>query len=381
MLDVFESDGIENSIDYFDIHNLSFDHPLSSSEIDEFKTILFSINNLRQIYFKGNIDVDSIDKIKNLLSIGGFVDDRLIEKCIVREYNSKDTKRLLDSSYENPNTWQLSYDYDDESYILGEIPKCRELYSFVERIKMLAEKENLSQLEIIFRVYDIIKMFDLLEYEVENENLPDIAINSKATSRGLNKLFSYVLKKLNINSFVGREKNEDSNETFITLVDIKDDKYQIDGMYLFDPAMDSLPKNVYKSDDVRMINYNYFGLTLDDISYSKYNDVLIGAFGILSLDDLSFSYEKKESSKDVKTNKEMTGILSSFSYDYHDLFNRVKNSKTISIDTISALVNNVYGENDRIPNYLDLLKENYEARKEELFNPKPEEMLDKLLKQ
>ena len=29
----------------------------------------------------------------------------------------------------------------------------------------------------------------------------------------------------------------------------------------------------------------------------------------------------------------------------------------------------------------DLLKENYESRKEELFNPKPEEMLDKLLKQ
>ena len=260
MLDVFESNGIENSIDYFNIQNLSFDHPLTTPEIEEFKSIIFSINNLRQIYFKGDIDIASIEVIKNLLNIGGYVNDSLIEKYIIREYDSKDVKKILESSYENPNSWQIAYDHEDDSYVLGEIPKCRELYSFIDRIKLLVSKENLSELEKVLRVYDIIKLFDYQDDNLENENLPDIVINSKGTSKGLNKLFSHILKEMGIKSFIGREKSENGMESYITLVDITDDKYGFDGMYLFDPSMDSLPKSTYKSDDIRMINYNYFGL-------------------------------------------------------------------------------------------------------------------------
>ena len=55
MLDLFENS--ENKVlNYFNVQNLSFDHPLTSSEIEEFKTIIFSINDLTQIYFKGTID-------------------------------------------------------------------------------------------------------------------------------------------------------------------------------------------------------------------------------------------------------------------------------------------------------------------------------------
>ena len=51
MLDLFENS--ENKVlNYFNVQNLSFDHPLTSSEIEEFKTIIFSINDLTQIYFK-----------------------------------------------------------------------------------------------------------------------------------------------------------------------------------------------------------------------------------------------------------------------------------------------------------------------------------------
>ena len=51
MLDLFENS--ENKVlNYFNVQNLSFDHPLTSSEIEEFKTIIFSINDLTQTMLK-----------------------------------------------------------------------------------------------------------------------------------------------------------------------------------------------------------------------------------------------------------------------------------------------------------------------------------------
>ena len=43
MLDVLESFDVENSFDYFNVQNISFDHPLTSQELDQFKTIIFSL--------------------------------------------------------------------------------------------------------------------------------------------------------------------------------------------------------------------------------------------------------------------------------------------------------------------------------------------------
>lgn len=381
MLDVLES-GLDNSLDYFNVQNLSFDHPLTPLEIDEFKSMIFSLNNLSQIYFKGNIDIKSIETIKNLLSISGYVDDKMIEKCVAVMLPRKDLDALLNSSYENPSTWQVAYDVEDNNYMIADIPKCRSFFSYIDRIKLLAKKENLSQFEIVLRVYDIIK---LLEYDNSDMSdkvdlLPEIVRDGKASSFGFNKLFSYILTEFGINSFVGCEKSFSGIESFITAVEIKDDKYGIDGIYLFDPSMDSLSKDIYKSDDIRMINYNYFGLRFSDIDYSICKDSLSGVFGILSIDDFDYSNERRNSCKDATTKKSFDLLEKTFGLSYRDLYGRIKNSALIPFDSIELAISNIYGENKNVPNYKELVKENYFSRKSELFNPTTNELLDGMLK-
>lgn len=381
MLDVLES-GLDNSLDYFNVQNLSFDHPLTPLEIDEFKSMIFSLNNLSQIYFKGNIDIKSIETIKNLLSISGYVDDKMIEKCVAVMLSRKDLDALLNSSYENPSTWQVAYDVEDNNYMIADIPKCRSFFSYIDRIKLLAKKENLSQFEIVLRVYDIIK---LLEYDNSDMSdkvdlLPEIVRDGKASSFGFNKLFSYILTEFGINSFVGCEKSFSGIESFITAVEIKDDKYGIDGIYLFDPSMDSLSKDIYKSDDIRMINYNYFGLRFSDIDYSICKDSLSGVFGILSIDDFDYSNERRNSCKDATTKKSFDLLEKTFGLSYRDLYGRIKNSALIPFDSIELAISNIYGENKNVPNYKELVKENYFSRKSELFNPTTNELLDGMLK-
>lgn len=380
MLDVLESSENENSFDYFNVQNISFDHPLTSSEIEEFKSIVFSLNNLRQIYFKGTIDVSSIELIKNLMALGGYILDGAVEKYVVTMLSSSDMNKILESNYENPETWQIAYDLDDDSFVLTSIPKCRSFFAYLNRIKTLVEKEELTDFEKVLRVYDIIKTYNYSDSSNDSLQLAEIVEMQTAGSKGFNKLFSFILSQLGINSFVGREKDSDKKESYITLVDIKDEKYGVDGIYLFDPSMDSLPAEIYKSEDIRRINYNYFGLNISDIHYSICNDMLIGALGILAIDDYDYSYERKKSNKDSATTKEFEQLNRRFLLKYSDLFQRVQNSKTIPIDTICTAVNNIYGENDKVNDYERLLRENYESRKAELFNPKTEEILSNLLK-
>jgi len=378
MLDVLESFNVGNSFDYFNVQNISFDHPLTVSELEEFKTIIFSLNNLQQIYFKGTIDVDSIETIKNLLAISGFVDDSLVEKYVVKIFSRNDMNRILSSNYDNPDTWHVAYDVNDNSFSLADIPKCRGFYTYIDRINLLSNIEELSDFEKLLRVYDIVKMYDY-SYDNSNISLPTIVDNNSANSYGFNKLFSFILNNLGFSTFVGREKDSDGNISYVTVVDVKDDKYNVDGIYLFDPSMDSLPKETYKSDDIRRINYNYFGLNLSDIDYSLYGDSLIGALGILSINDFDYSLEKKNLNRDSIISKEFFEINRAFPLKYKDLYERISSSVPISFDTISLAIENIYGENKNVEDYYSLIRENYESRKGELFSLKTEEVLSKLL--
>ena len=378
MLDVLESFNVGNSFDYFNVQNISFDHPLTVSELEEFKTIIFSLNNLQQIYFKGTIDVDSIETIKNLLAISGFVDDSLVEKYVVKIFSRDDMNRILSSNYDNPDTWHVAYDVNDNSFSLADIPKCRGFYTYIDRINLLSNIEELSDFEKILRVYDIVKMYDF-SYDDSNISLPTIVENNYANSYGFNKLFSFILNNLGFSTFVGREKDKDGNISYVTLVDVKDEKYCIDGIYLFDTSMDSLPKDTYKNDDIRRINYNYFGLNLSDIDYSLYGDSLIGALSILAIEDFDYSLEKKNASRDSVVLKEFFELNKVFALKYKDLHERINSSSPISFDVISSAIENIYGENNNVNDYYSLIRENYDSRKNELFSLKTEEVLSKLL--
>lgn len=361
-----------NSIDYFDVQNLSFDHPLSLEEIEDFRLTIFNLNNLSNIYFKGNIDIRTIEKIKDLLRMSSFIDDSSVEKIVTANLSSEDYKKFTTSSFENPKTWKVAYYKDGDNYLLTDIPRLRELLSYKENIEK--QINEYSPFEKVTYLYDLIKTYEL--DNKKEKTLPEITESKITNQKGFNLVFSYLLNEFEIPNYIGRIKSKDEKISNITLAYIKDDKYKIDGLYLFEPTMDNLSKEEYRKNEVRTINYNYFGLKVDDINHSIFDDKLLQPLSIFESEDYLYSIEKMQNIRDKVTTKELTKLFKTFNKPYDFLYDRIWNSRTITFDDIEQSRKSIYiNEND---DFKKLVRENYHLRKEELFTPKTEEILEKL---
>lgn len=371
-MNVLELEKDEEIFSYFDVQNLSVDHKLTPEDVEQYKDLIFSPNSLHQVYFKDDCDLESIQLIKNLLTISDYVDDSQIDKIILLKLTNKELNSLLQDTYENPETWSLPYEEENKTFSLTDLPRLRTLKSFIKKIDV----EGLSQLEAVMKVYDTIKF---LEYDSDNKErqLPEIINNQKADSYGFNKLFSYVLNNLGFKTFVGKLKSNDGNTSYVTLVNIKDEDYKANGIYLFDPSMDTLPQDKYDNKEIRRINYNFFGLNISLINKLSYDDKPDGLLAILSIEDTDYSCEKIEVCKFSKVLKEKERLLNDFNADYKVIHKRLKKTKPIDIDTIIEINKKLY--NSKLENYETLLKDNYETRKEELFSKDIEEELDELI--
>ena len=374
MLDSFEYE--DSMLEFFDIQNLYFDHPLSVEEINEFKTVMIGFSSLSQIYFKDDVDIASIEKIKNLLHLSSSLNDAKIEKVITCNLTEEETNYLVNSNFENPDTWSISYYRDGNNFLVDTIPRVREFFAYINKIRNIIRKEKLTPLEKVFRVYDIVKLFDYVD-DNRTYSFPDIIIGNKTNSKGFNKLFSYILNTFDIPNYVTGVKALDGKKNYITLVAISDSKYKIDGYYLFDPSMDSLPKDSYK-DDIRMMNYNYFGLKLDEFNLNNYGDTLMGLLGILSITDYEYAKEKLSMDKDVKIRRELNRMFTTFRSNLDALHNLMHNVNSIDVNVICNLCDNVYGEKIR-KDYKRIVKSNYLDRKKELFKETLQDKIGKML--
>ena len=367
-MDFLDYEDNEEIIAYFDIQNLSIDHSLSSKEVEEYKDLIFSPNSLRQIYFKDKCDLKTILLIKNLLTISDYIDNFKVEKYVLLDLNKEDYNTLLNEKFEYPTTWKLPCEIENDKIILLDIPKIRLIDTFVKKLK-----DDISPVEQVMKVYDTIKLFD---FDIDSDERYQVIIKEKkASSKGMNKLFSYTLKKLGFKTFVGSIKGEE--EAFITLVEVKDKKYKIDGIYLFDPSMDTLSKEKYQKDDVRRINYNFFGLNLSSMNRLKYKDKLQGILSILSLDEIEYAEEKEEICQDRLIIRETQKIINTFNLSFSELYNRIKNTNQIDIDTIVKINDSLY--QDKLDKYNDYLIKNYNSRKEELFEKNTLEELEEYI--
>ena len=375
MYDNFEEEN--NIVEFFDIQNLYFDHPLSIQELEELKVVILGYNNLSQIYFKGTCDLISIERVKNLLLISNTTDDSRIEKIITCDLNEEDYSYLINSNFENPSTWSISYYNDGNNYMIDTIPKVREFDSYVERIKKIVRKENLTPLEMVFRIYDIVKLIEF-DNSLIDVSLSEIVNNNKSNTDGYNKLFSYLLKKINIPNYLGIIENSDKEKNLITFVLINDEKYNINGLYLFNPAYDSLDKKAYK-EDIRMISYNYFGLKLEEIEYSKYKDCLKETLGILAINRYDYALDRLSNTKNLYISREFNKMYTVFNNNFKYLYESSHNNTFIDENIIAKLCDNVY-ENTIMDNYSSIVKKNYLDRKKELFNDNPHKKINEMLK-
>ena len=366
----FESDldkTSEEMLKYVGITNLDFRTKLTKEEIEEIQRMLFSINTLMQVTFKDGTSVSDIEKVKHIIELSPMCDDKRVEKMVLRNNTQDEVNQLLSMPYMNPDTWHICYQVKDSTYMITTLPNYRIMEEYIN-IVLSCIKEEMTPLERIKEIYDFVKLLELDENA--SDRVPDIILERKASNLGFNILFKEILSRIGIKAYIGDISREGVLE-HVTIIDISDEKYKANGIYVFDPASDSIPKELNKSDAIRKVNYNFFGLTLEDIVKTKYDDKLIGTLSVLTSESLDYSKRKIEE-------RELKKLEDIFNLSYDEIYERIRKTKKIKENDLIGMFITMIHQDDFLGlnrNIEELMNNNYTLRKKEIFEHKEEDLV------
>lgn len=220
--------------------------------------------------------------------------------------------------------------------------------SIVERVK----KYNFSPIEQIMYVYDIIRSKVYNEEKEEDSytvsrDLSQVLLGNKIVCSGYANIFDKILKKLNISTIecnldgIGKKDGHTRNAVYI-----KDNKYNINGVYFFDLTWDSK-----KDDDKYLLSYLYFAKTIryfDIIDTKNYlvnkTFPLSNSESILNFIKVVREKEYKEvSPKHIKTINNLSILIDNGEIELPYLpnisFMREKISKEVNLDLDKVALN------------------------------------------
>jgi hypothetical protein len=362
------------------LSNLSFDHPLTFSEINDLIKMLSSGILIGQVYFKDSIDIGSIEQIKLLLEGLPNIDDGRIEKYIMKSINDKEKEILNNMSFQNIDTWNIAYAVDKNKFSITSLSKYRVIDEWFSTTIKEMEESELSQLEKVCYLYDKVKLFQM-DSSSKYSRLPEILSLGIANSYGYNLVFKELLSLCGIACFSDKYIL-DNEEGYITVAAIDDEKYDIHGVYLFEPSMDSISKDMYKHGLARRMNYNFFALPLHKISSLNGNIEFENILQLLSVeDDMEFKYEVNKYGKRREV-KELLDIENTFNISIFEIHSKLHNTSEIGIDTFSRLFNSRvddYSKNSEEKETLTrTIISNYKDRERELFVNKNVKTMSKI---
>ena len=359
--------GLNDNKSVIMLSNLSFDHPLSNIELLELQNLLISGIPLGQIYFKDNVDINTIEKIKLLLEGLPNVNDASIDKYIMKDINDSEKELLTSMNFINIDSWNISYLKEGNKYSITSLSKYRKIEEWLEQVIYDTCDENLSQLEKVCLLYDKVKM---LEFDTNHryDRIPEII---EATSYGYNLVFKELLMRCNIPSVISKISNEE-DDNYITLAIINDEKHGINGLYTFDPSMDTIFKDQYKNNLARKMNYNFFCVNMDQLQniYLKRN--MYGILKILSSDDLDEFKHWKNLYESKNENEELDKVKATFGMSIDEIYSKSVNTNTMLHDTMIKIITKSlekYPDNVINKEWLKkAISDNYHTRNSELFS-------------
>ena len=401
-------DEIVDEIFEFEINPSSYDFSLSIY-VDEKKTLDKQLKNIKSfnecIKYMQSIDVQEYNYYDDHSKEINYVRDNLEYILDSVEYIKFDFKKhnIMDYINSNPKIiskkivlneileitdfnrlMELIYEYKDikdKVYVTlvdnSNYVSLNDCYKTMNAIKIQADEIkslNLSPMETIMYVYDIVRN-RVYEHEEEGDSLfksrdlTEVMFGDKIVCAGYVSIFHALLSYLGIDSGVVRliDKNDESGRTGHTrnIVYVQDPKYNIDGVYYFDPTWDSKRKG---EGNEYLYRYNFFAQTRNqvdsderfhyqDITFSDYStDIYDKVERIIksgnyyeladyfkSMNHMSFIV------KEGLLIKAMDIIPSSPTYgcfDSNELLEKFKNisskfNKELSAETMIELLNNV----------------------------------------
>lgn len=231
------------------------------------KELIPNVSNL--IYDASSITIESDDyeKIKKYIKRFNISEDK---KIIITNDNLYNPDLMLSEInrihvvFKSSKNILLKIDGNNSpESILNCMKSVKIIDDFVSEVKSL----NLSPIEQLMYVYDwvrdrVYKMEDETDEKSVSRDLSSALLSGKIVCLGYANIFNIVAKKLGFSSevFYLENKMNEKRGHSRNIIYIKDDKYDIDGVYLFDATWDS------KKDDNSFLNkYLYFAKTFDEL--------------------------------------------------------------------------------------------------------------------
>lgn len=260
---------------------------------------------------------------------------------------------------------------------------CLNTFKTIDDLVNKINKYNFSPLEKIMYVYDLVRDKVYAEEDKDDNytasrDLSNALLGDKIVCVGYAKVFYELLDKLNIKSYLYnlKDKNDISGHTR-NVIYIKDDKYNIDGVYFFDSTWDSK----YDKDDNNYLNsYIFFAKTKE--FFDKYDE----NNNLLSEKLNCFSWELPKIIKELLDKKEYDLILKDYLKTINSIATYSNNERIINQDLLMKLIfkndeinsNDIYQKLIEYLYYYDreipcetLLKVLYNVRKYQYYeNPK-----------
>lgn len=244
-------------------------YPLFSILMNTTNHFKNSYNRLKKV--DGVVTIECTkENIKEAISLAISLNKRVIIYC--DDISLKEYREIL-NKYDSDKLkeYKIEFAYQRENTPIG-IDKLYSLSVLVNTIVDNIEKYNLSELETIMYVYDIVKYRLYKKDENDYRNSRDLdrillENNDAIVCSGYSNLVVAILNSLGIKAkpLISFEENHQR-----LMVNIEDDKYNINGIYVFDPTGDRR-LNV---DDVNYISkYDYFAMPLMRAKDSAYDEV------------------------------------------------------------------------------------------------------------
>ncbi len=239
-------------------------------------------------YFK-NKNIDKV--IKDIEFVEFFLDNNnikdyliknpfLLSKKIVVDYygdilNKEKIYEIIEEYNGILNPEQIYIKMDGNMDYVNVIDALKTIDKITD-ISNSIKKLNMSPIEEVMYTYDLVRhrvynIEDKNERSSTSRDLSKILEGDKIVCVGYSELFKAILTNLNINIDTVRLRGEKNGHERCVAY-IKDDKYDINGVYYFDPTWDSRRKNDFND---YLYYYKYFCLTLEDIKRldnGRYND-------------------------------------------------------------------------------------------------------------
>lgn len=214
---------------------------------------LFGVEDLsNEEELKVSINFDNINNYDLLLD---FLNKVKSVRIIISSQDNKDFDSFISSLNEDglDNVF-IKYQFSSDEASLKDY---KSMMSKINGLINTIKGFNLSELETVMVVYDIVKSYKYGELSIEDPSLSrslhNVLMNDSCVCAGFSNYFNYLLNELGINSkpiILGYNNILSKHQRSIMYV--KDKKYGVSGIYMFDPTFDCKRNDNYAN------NYDYF---------------------------------------------------------------------------------------------------------------------------